>query len=212
MIQIASGLLKGVQLRSPQAPGTRPSGERLRQALFNVLRNFRWGGSTILDAAAVIDLFAGTGAWGIEAASNGAGSVAFVESSKPVLRVLKHNLEIAARCFEKQGLELPGMSVVKQDVVAAYAALPLARVIFCDPPYEKGWLERILELEARHHRIEAGGLLLFEAAAREKGPEKPSDEPDPSRASDLPARARLRAYDRKNYGDSAVHFFVKSRT
>src|SRR3989338_5868539 len=172
MIQIASGLLKGVQLRSPQAPGTRPSGERLRQALFNVLRNFRWGSSTILDAAAVIDLFAGTGAWGIEAASNGAGSIAFVESSRPALRVLKHNLEIAARCFEKQGLELPEMRVVKQGVEVVYAALPLARVIFCDPPYEKGLLERILELEARHHRIEAGGLLLFEAAAREKGPEK----------------------------------------
>ena len=70
MLQIASGLIRGLSLKSPRSNDTRPTGERLRQALFNILRHYRFKDSEqnlhpILEGATVADVFAGTGAWGI---------------------------------------------------------------------------------------------------------------------------------------------------
>jgi 16S rRNA (guanine966-N2)-methyltransferase len=202
MIKIASGLLRGVQLKTPGGTQTRPSTERLRQSIFNVLRHFRWppgqNGGAVLEDAVVIDLFAGTGAWGIEAMSNGAGEAWFVESGAGAMRALETNLRTAAKCYDSQGLAVPRMELVRRDVAAAYRRLPEARVIFCDPPYEKGWFEKVLELEAVDPHVAVGGLFIYEARA---------DEPVPDGG-----RALLRLFDSKIYGDSAVHFFVKLST
>src|SRR5687768_4879943 len=104
MLQVSSGILRGLPLRSPTVSTTRPSSARLRQGIFNVLRHFRWQDSTILDGATVVDLFAGTGAWGIEAMSNGATEVWFLESNPSTLRVLQENINTAVRSFESQNL------------------------------------------------------------------------------------------------------------
>ncbi len=200
MIQVASGLLRRVPLRSPSGKQTRPSSERLRQGTFNVLRHFRWFTADvqtedcIVTNAVVIDLFAGTGAWGIEALSNGAAEVWFVESHALALGALQENLAIATDCFKSQKLSIPKMQILRRDVEAAYGKLPQSRLIFCDPPYEQGWFEKVLRLEAAESRLVVGGLFLYEAAVKEPVPT---------------VDAGLKHYDTKIYGDSAVHFFVK---
>lgn len=195
MIRIASGLLRGVLLSSPHGKQTRPSSERLRQGTFNVLRHHRWNGEqSILSDALVIDLFAGTGAWGLEAVSNGAREVCFVESHPSTLKTLNENLDKATHCFRAQELESPMLRVVKRDALSAYDGLPETRLIFCDPPYEQGWFEKILRKEDQSHRLVPQGVFLYEAASKEEIPS---------------GLTSLKHYDTKNYGDSSVHFFIK---
>jgi 16S rRNA (guanine966-N2)-methyltransferase len=199
MLKVSSGVLRGVALRSPRGDQTRPSSERLRQATFNVLRNFRWQSesqsqSSILEGAPVVDLFCGTGAWGIEALSNGAAQAWFVESHPGTLKTLQDNLNIASQCFESQELVVPEIHLFKRDASLAYPKLPTVRVVFCDPPYDKGWFEKVVKLEASYGRIEPGGLLLYEARGKEAVPEVPSC---------------LKLFDSKIYGDSTVHYFVR---
>src|SRR5690349_8227070 len=107
MISLASGLLKGLNLKSPQGSQTRPSSERLRQGTFNVLRHYRWDGfDHIVDQAVVADLFSGSGAWGLEALSNGAAHVIFVEAHPLALKCLRTNVTHAQSCLLNQ--HLPG--------------------------------------------------------------------------------------------------------
>ncbi|MEW6056227.1 MAG: RsmD family RNA methyltransferase [Bdellovibrionota bacterium] len=193
-MQVASGILRGIPLHSPRGSQTRPSTERLRQATFNILRHYRWHDGAIVEGAKVIDLFSGTGAWGIEAISNGAAEVWFVESHALALRTLHENLKVVAANLQTQGFPVPALHVIKKDVGHAYQKLPEARVVFCDPPYEKNWAEKVLDLETRYNRIEQQGLLLFEAGVKE---------------SVVSQDPRIRHFDTKIYGDSAVHFFIK---
>lgn len=194
MIQVSSGLLRGLALRSPSGKQTRPSSERLRQGTFNVLRHFRFGDSNIVEGATALDLFAGTGAWGIEAMSNGAAEVWFVESHPSALKTLQDNLNIAVRSFEAQGLEPPKIHVLRRDISLAYKKLPQTPLIFCDPPYSQGWFEKVIRLEKTDQKVLTGGLFLYEAEIKEEVPADTSP---------------LRLFDTKIYGDSAVHFFVK---
>lgn len=192
MIRISSGLLRSISLRSPTGNQTRPSSERLRQGTFNVLRHFRE--VSVVDGKLIIDLFAGTGAWGIEALSNGAREVWFVEAHKLAQSTLEENVNKAIQSFKSQHLEPPVTQIVRQDVSVSYKKLPVADVIFCDPPYESGWFEKVMRLEQTQSRLAANGLFLYEAEV---------DEPIPQ---DI---APLKLFDTKIYGDSAVHFFVK---
>jgi 16S rRNA (guanine966-N2)-methyltransferase len=200
MLQISSGFLRSVRLRSPHAQDkqTRPSGERLRQAVFNVLRHYRFPpdnpSSPILENAVVVDLFAGTGALGLEALSNGATEVWFVESHPAALRILEQNIQTVLHGFRAQQLAEPKIHILSQDISKAYAKLPKARVVFSDPPYNKEYFKKVIELEMASPCIESGGLLLFEA--------------DKSDTCDSNA---MKKFDTKVYGDSVVHFFIKGK-
>jgi 16S rRNA (guanine966-N2)-methyltransferase len=195
MIQIASGLFRGLPLKAPRGDSTRPTSQRLRQSIFNVLRHFAASGSFSLDGAAVADLFAGTGALGFEALSNGASSCTFVESDRGALGVLGQNVEFIRTSCQRQQIQVPSMHILAQDVAKAYSRLQELDLILCDPPYRKLWPARILELEAQYGRLRAGGILLIEEASSE------------SLLNEIPAV--LRPIDSKIYGDSAVHLFVK---
>ena len=122
-MRVIAGLQKGRRLMGPQGAGLRPTGDRVKEALFAIL-----GGR--VEGARFLDLYAGTGAIGIEALSRGAGWVTFVESSPSALRILRANLD---RC----GLE------ESADVRACRADAFLRRdaagspydIVFADPPY-----------------------------------------------------------------------------
>jgi 16S rRNA (guanine(966)-N(2))-methyltransferase RsmD len=103
----------------------RPTSDRLRETLFNVLTA---GNPSALEGSSWLDLFAGTGAVGIEAISRGAAMVYFVESSPAAVGVIRKNLE-------SLGIE-SGFSILQQDVVRALASLPQANFAFLDPPYQ----------------------------------------------------------------------------
>lgn len=201
MISVAAGLIKGLQLQSPKGDQTRPTSERLRAAVFNVLRNHVWeGGGPLVSEGTVADIFAGSGAFAIEALSQGAAEVHLVENHPKALDCLRANLRTAFQALGGQGRK-PRIKVYEGDVTEAYGLLPPCRLVFSDPPYHQEWLAKMVALEAEHHRLREGGVFVYEAHEKEPLTE--------SLGEDLLHRARLQEVNRKNYGDSNVIFFVK---
>ncbi len=121
-MRIVAGSAKGRRLASPAGP-TRPTSDRAREALFNSLTLL-----VDLEGARVLDLYAGTGAVGLEALSRGAAEAVLVESDRGAVEVLRRNIE---------GVGLPGARVVKRPVAAFLAAPPGVPfdLVFADPPY-----------------------------------------------------------------------------
>jgi 16S rRNA (guanine966-N2)-methyltransferase len=144
--RLISGIAGGRRLKVPRS-GVRPTGDRAREALFNSL-----GSLLELRGATVLDLYAGSGALGLEALSRGAAGVVFVESSPGVLPVLKANLAAVG---------LPGGRVVPGQVHTVVGGAPPARfdLVLADPPYATPDDEVIGVLE----RLAAGSWLAPEA-------------------------------------------------
>ncbi len=174
MLRITSGSLGGRQLKSP--PGeTRPTQDKVRQAIFSGLGDFVIG-------ARVLDLFAGSGALGMEAWSRGAESVTWVESDRRTLEVLKENLRQLcpdaggkAKCVGAdvfKFLEFSGRGLLGPRAVAgAPDAKPAGQfdLVLADPPYDRGgterWLEKTLPALEAGPILRPGGFLVFELGA-----------------------------------------------
>jgi 16S rRNA (guanine(966)-N(2))-methyltransferase RsmD len=127
-MRVIAGKYRSRPLRSLRGMEIRPTADRLREALFNVLTA---GAPNALEGSVWLDLFAGTGAVGIEALSRGAGHVSFVESSAPAARVVRQNLD-------SLGVKA-GFTVVQTDVLKALKKIESAAevdFVFLDPPYE----------------------------------------------------------------------------
>ncbi len=140
-VRIIGGRFRGRRLRFPAVKGLRPTPDRLRETLFNWLQGE-------LAGAHCLDLFAGSGALGLEAFSRGAAFVRFVEASGPVVRQLKQNLAL---------LGLSGQSeVVKADALRILTNEPEQPfdIAFLDPPYALNLLPALCE------RLEAHGWLV----------------------------------------------------
>jgi 16S rRNA (guanine966-N2)-methyltransferase len=147
-MRVVAGLAGGRRLQAPAGRKVRPTSERVREALFNAL-----GSMEAVEGAAVVDLYAGTGALGIEALSRGAVSATFVDADPQAVRSIKENLRAT-------GLAERGR-VVQADVLRFLADPPADPydVAFADPPYAfDGWPAllavvpaRLLAIEARAH-------------------------------------------------------------
>jgi 16S rRNA (guanine966-N2)-methyltransferase len=155
-VRIIAGTRKGSRIYAPKGLTTRPTSDRAREAAFNLIGP--------VEGAAVLDLFAGSGAMGLEALSRGAASVTFVENDREACRTIDRNLE-------KLGLK--GARVVQSDV---RRALPAERrqydLVLIDPPYE---LVESLHMPLATHLprlLAPSGLVLFESGARQQ-PELP---------------------------------------
>ncbi len=129
-MRITSGRCKGKILQSPQGLSTRPTSDRARQAVFNILLHAPWcGPAQVIDAPA-IDLFAGTGALGLEALSRGASHCVFVEDNRDALAALRANIN---------GCKLDSAALVLAQSALAVSArahnIDQRKLVFCDPPY-----------------------------------------------------------------------------
>ena len=157
MTRLIAGVAGGRRLKVPRS-GVRPTGDRAREGLFNSL-----GTLVDLDGAAVLDLYAGSGALGLEALSRGADRVLFVESSPAVLPVLRANLEAVG---------LPGGRVVAGSVPAVVAgpARGTFDVVLADPPYATPVSEVLDVLGALHAGgwLAPGAVLVVERSSREE--------------------------------------------
>lgn len=147
-MRIVGGRLKGRPLKGPSSAATRPTSDRLRESLFNVLAH-AYGDPC--DGARVLDLFAGTGALGLEAVSRGARFALFVEEAAEARGLIRENVEAlgltgVTRVFRRDATRLGPMGPGE-----AHA------LVFCDPPYGKGLAEAALA-EAR-----SGGWLAADA-------------------------------------------------
>jgi 16S rRNA (guanine966-N2)-methyltransferase len=154
--RIVSGVARGRRLKVPPS-GVRPTGDRAREGLFNSL-----GTLVDLEGAAVLDLYAGSGALGLEALSRGAATVVLVESGPRVLPILKANLA---------ALGLPGGRVVAGSVPTVVAGPPPARfdVVLADPPYDTPVTEvlGVLDSLARGGWLAPEAVVVVERSARE---------------------------------------------
>jgi 16S rRNA (guanine966-N2)-methyltransferase len=131
-MRVVAGELGGRRLVSPDGTATRPTTDRVREAIFNSL-----GSAGLIDGALVADLYAGSGALGIEALSRGAEHCVFVERDRTALRSLDANLE---------ALDLRSRSkVITSDVLSVANSID-ADIVFADPPYEFDEWPRLLEL------------------------------------------------------------------
>lgn len=156
-MRVIAGSFKGRRLVTPRWTGLRPTSDKLRETLFNVV-------AARVPGARVLDGFAGTGALGIEALSRGAAHVTFVESDHRATVLVADNL---ARC----GIERRYV-IICADFREAMGGRPGSRdfdLIFLDPPYDEERFGAILQ--AAGDRLAAGGLLVLEHAKRRQVPE-----------------------------------------
>ena len=158
-IRITAGAWRGRLLRVPRGD-VRPAQDRVRLAVFSSLADR-------VPGARVLDLFAGTGAYGLEALSRGAASATWVENERRVLAVLCENVKALCSPDSPEGR---GMAVVRADALrflvrgggdASYD------LIFADPPYDRagGWLKKILSALTGRSILKSDGLLIMEQSA-----------------------------------------------
>ncbi|CAL9355406.1 Ribosomal RNA small subunit methyltransferase D [Actinosynnema sp. ALI-1.44] len=180
MTRIVAGVAGGRRLQVPPR-GTRPTSDRVREALFSSLEAL-----VDLDGVRVLDLYAGSGALGFEALSRGAAHATFVESDKRAAEVLKGNART---------IGLPGAVVVNRTALAAVANPPEAPcdVVFADPPYDvtDAQLAEVLAALVANGWTTTGSVVVVERSARTPEPIWP------------PALESLRS---KRYGDTALYW------
>ncbi len=160
-MRIIAGKYKGQRLSAPSGRTTRPSSDRLRETLFNILTHADWAPS--LEGAYILDVFAGSGALGLEALSRGAEFGLFLETDRHAIACLKANIDMLGlegqtRLYTRDAVKIGPMP-------AQYPAQ--CDLVFMDPPYHKGLVLPALE------RLEKGGwlakdaLIIIETAAEE---------------------------------------------
>jgi 16S rRNA (guanine966-N2)-methyltransferase len=188
IMRIIAGKFRSRRLASLKGDEIRPTSDRLRETLFNVLTQ---GNPTALEGSVWIDLFAGTGAVGIEALSRGAAMVYFVDSSKEAVELIRRNL---------RPLEVSGsFQVLQQKSERAISALDRQQIrpdfIFLDPPYALG--------DAYEEALEAlGSSALAEKALVIAEHERKNDLPEK-----FGALRRLRKLEQ---GDAALSFYRRT--
>ncbi len=152
-MRVISGDRKGHRIGAGKRAGLRPTSDRAKESIFNVLRGEVMG-------KRILDLFAGAGSLGIEALSRGAEQVTFVDASLRSINVLRENLD---------NLNLKDRSkVIRSDAVKALGKLEQSfHLIFADPPYLKGFAQRIISRIAQSEVLSIGGILILEHHKKE---------------------------------------------
>ncbi|MCB5186849.1 16S rRNA (guanine(966)-N(2))-methyltransferase RsmD [Methylobacillus caricis] len=145
-VRIGGGEWRSRLLSFPDIPGLRPTPDRVRQTLFN------WLGQD-LHGLSCLDLFSGTGVMGFEALSRGAAQAVMVEKSLPAVKSLQEN---------KSLLKADKARILQQDALQFLAQnRELFNIIFVDPPYQQGWLPKLLPILAPH--LASQGYVYAEA-------------------------------------------------
>ena len=177
-VRIIAGIAKGRRLVGPRGSATRPPMDRMREAVFSAL-------GARIDAAIVLDLYAGTGSFGLEALSRGAGSVTFVERDGAALAALRANVDAV-------GL---GGRIVASDVeVALTGQAGPYDIVFVDPPYSLSSMDLEPVLAAVSVRLTAGATVLIHRRRDEV---------------EVQTEGTLALTRRRRYGDSEIWWYIK---
>jgi len=188
-MRITGGTVRGYTLKGPRPEhrGLRPTTDRVREAVFSILADK-------VMSANVLDLFAGTGAYGLEALSRGAASVVFVDRDRKALEILGHNLlhcfpDAPARAFQ---IDLSRSSSLARLKAHLPADSPFD-LIFLDPPYEKKLAKRLLEMVEDSELISGKTTILVE---------EKKDQPLPEKLN------RLTLLDNRCYGETCIWLYT----
>ncbi len=183
-MRVIAGSAKKRRLKSPGKLPVRPTSDRVKEALFNIIGN-------LVPGSEFADLFAGTGGVGLEALSRGARRAVFVESNPQVARILKENITLT-------GL-WEGSEIIRRDVVTAVEFMQRRGdkfdIIFADPPYRQGLAGLTLNTLCKYPVLCQGGVLVIEIGAGEAAPEKAGS---------------YYMVRREKYGDTALLFYKHS--
>ena len=180
-MRVISGVRKGRRLASLNKTGVRPTSDRVKESIFNVLQKEVAG-------KRVLDIFAGAGTLGIEALSRGAESATFVDASRQSISILKKNLhdldlESKSTILRLDGLEALGK--LRQEF----------HLILADPPYLEGFVQRIVDSVAQSEVLQKDGILVLEHHKKERF-SFPQD--------------RLSVLKQRKFGDTVISFFLKT--
>src|SRR5712675_2184147 len=180
-MRVVGGRLKGRNLASPSSQEIRPTADRLRESVFNILVHAY---DDPIEGARVLDLFAGTGALGIEATSRGAAFTLFVDNGAEARALLRNNVE---------ALGLGGVTkVYRRDATNLGPAHPMEpfSLVFLDPPYGKGLADRALTSAQEGGWLTPDALIVVEEAAD----------------ADFTAPDGFEEIERREYGDTQAVF------
>ncbi len=186
-MRLTGGLDRGRKLRAPRGATTRPTGAKVREAIFNIL------GPLTDDTVAVLDLFAGTGALGMEALSRGAHAVTFVERDGRALAALQRNLR-------EMGLHDRARVIgatVRQAIKQLSADTVRFGWVFMDPPYAAGEVVPVMEMLCGSPLLASGAVIIVEHDKRHEPPE---------------SAGSLYLTDRRYYGDTGLSFYRRETT
>lgn len=180
-MRVITGTAKGRRLKAPKGMETRPTSDRIKEALFNII------GTKVINVN-FLDLFAGTGAIGIEALSRGAHKAVFVEKNPKTTRIIRENLEstsLSERAF-----------IMAQEADKALETLSLKGerfgMIFIDPPYLKGLEKESLAIIDRRNLLDPGGLIITESSKLDNMPEEIGG---------------IKLFRQERYGDTVLSFY-----
>jgi 16S rRNA (guanine966-N2)-methyltransferase len=184
-VRIVSGQYRGKAIVTPPGDATRPTSDRARQAVFNILEHAAWAPE--LHGARVIDLFAGSGALGLEALSRGAAFCVFVETNDAARGAIREN---------QDAFGLFGNTKVHRRDAADLGLRPASvgapfTIAFLDPPYAKGLGEKAMAGLIVGDWLAPGAIVMFERGR---------DEPDPTPEG-------FERLDAREYGAAKVFFF-----
>lgn len=181
-MRIIGGTCRGTALASPKSNDVRPTPDKVRGAIFNII------GSDI-EGADFLDLFAGTGAVGLEALSRGAGHVAAVEKTHAPL--VSKNLD------RLKNIDPARFSIIKSDFIAVVEKFAKSGrqfdYVFADPPWSAGLETTILDVAPKV--LKPGGTLITESFGKTVFPDNPS---------------RLIIYKERRYGDTIIRFYERT--
>lgn len=175
-MRIISGQCKGRKLKTLEGMNTRPTADRVKESLFNIL------GNKVYDSK-VLDLFAGSGALGLEALSRGASMCVFVDSSKEAMNIVKENVKL---CRKEEYSRF-----INKDYSEALKILDdKFDIIFVDPPYSKGIEVKVLENAKRI--LSEDGIVVIETDCTDVPPDEVNE---------------LIKYDSRKYGRTIISFY-----
>lgn len=180
-MRVISGIARGRPLKAVPGDGTRPTTDKVKEAVFSILQPYLQGGW-------VLDLFAGTGGLGIEALSRGMDHAVFIDLERKSVEVIRHNIETAGFTEQAEVYRNEAQRALK---VLAKRDAKFA-LVFLDPPYRMKTMEQLMDKLIAHKLLERGALLVAEHDRNDRYAE---------------SLAGLQQIRRADYGDTAITIY-----
>jgi 16S rRNA (guanine966-N2)-methyltransferase len=150
-MRVITGKYKGRVLKGPKHEGLRPTADRVKEALFNII-------SDKIEGADFLDLFAGSGAIGIEALSRNANSVVFADANPASIKLVRENIRFLDPADKFRIVQLPAERTLEMIAKEGFSF----DLIFLDPPFQAGLLPKTVELIIAFHLLKDNGILIVE--------------------------------------------------
>ncbi|MGL4797372.1 MAG: 16S rRNA (guanine(966)-N(2))-methyltransferase RsmD [Paraclostridium sp.] len=181
-MRVISGKVRGLKLNAPKSDDVRPTTDRVKESLFNIINGY------IIDSQ-ILDLFAGTGSLGIECLSRGASKCVFVDASKSSIDIVKSNIKKARVDSESEVMNIDCKSAIDK----LKARNEKFDVIFMDPPYYENLFVNSLEKISESKLLKEDGIIVVEHDTKEKLPD---------------CVGELIKQKSKKYGNTTLTFYV----